>query len=182
MSNKHLILDIDGTLISDSSTENNIIIRPYLKYFLQYAFDKFKTVSIWTAASKDWADTIYNNILKPNMPNNKDFTFIWDRKKCTQKSHKRAIMEGDFYAHPIIVKELKKVWKHFGFMNKDNTLILDDTPNTYTDNYGNVIPISTYIDNENDDHLLKLTTYLDSLLPIESIRTIEKRGWYQKNE
>jgi hydroxymethylpyrimidine pyrophosphatase-like HAD family hydrolase len=33
MTNKHLILDIDGTLISDSSTEDNIIPRPFFEAF-----------------------------------------------------------------------------------------------------------------------------------------------------
>jgi NLI interacting factor-like phosphatase len=151
-----------------------------LKHFLHYAFDKFETVSIWTAASKDWANTVYNNILKPNIPVNKNFTFIWDGKKCTQKSNRNAIMEGDFYARSVTIKRLKKVWNQFKSMNKDNTLILDDTPNTYKENFGNVIPIATFIDNENDDYLLKLTTYSDSLIQLESIRTVEKRNWYIK--
>ena len=53
----HLILDIDGTLIDDKGL---LEPRLYLKEFLKYAFDNFKTVSIWTAAHESWYKEVHN--------------------------------------------------------------------------------------------------------------------------
>ena len=85
MSKKHnLILDLDQTLISSESVNAinsdslkkksdffrvdvlddfyKIFSRPYLQEFLDYAFKNFN-VSVWTAASKDYALFIIENII-----------------------------------------------------------------------------------------------------------------------
>ena len=66
---KYIILDLDNTLICDNTT------RPYLKYFLNFIFEKFTRVCIWTSATKEWLDNAYINLLKPNLPDNKYFFF-----------------------------------------------------------------------------------------------------------
>jgi hydroxymethylpyrimidine pyrophosphatase-like HAD family hydrolase len=45
----HIVLDIDGTLISE---DNYKVVRPYLYEFLKYCFGNFKTVNIFTAMGK----------------------------------------------------------------------------------------------------------------------------------
>ena len=54
-----------------------------------------------------------------------------------------TIDSGEFYASQIAIKRLTKVWfkfKHLG-ITKENTIIIDDTPLTYCQNYGNAIPV-----------------------------------------
>lgn len=80
---RHIILDLDQTIISGEpidefdvkneerkknftfhTMDNDYFIfeRPNLQKFLDYIFDNFK-VSVWTAASKDYALFIINNVL-----------------------------------------------------------------------------------------------------------------------
>jgi hypothetical protein len=51
---KNIILDLDNTLICDNTA------RPYLKYFLNFIFEKFARVCIWTSATKEWLDNAYS--------------------------------------------------------------------------------------------------------------------------
>lgn len=45
----HIVLDLDGTLIQEIS--GVIVLRPYVKTFLDWCFTTFTTVNIWTAAN-----------------------------------------------------------------------------------------------------------------------------------
>merc|ERR1719161_393230 len=55
-----LVLDIDGTLLSEGTPEDATgaemrrFLRPHLHKFLDFAFDQFGAVGIWTAASQSW--------------------------------------------------------------------------------------------------------------------------------
>jgi TFIIF-interacting CTD phosphatase-like protein len=83
---RHIILDLDQTIISGEpidefevkneerkknftfhTMDNDYFIfeRPNLQKFLDYIFNNFK-VSVWTAASKDYALFIINNVLLKN--------------------------------------------------------------------------------------------------------------------
>lgn len=176
---KGIILDIDGTLIC----YDDVIpyARPYLKEFLKYLFDKFEYVAIWSAASEWWVNLVYKKILKPLLPEGKEFLFLWSGKRCTQIIDFEDERNNEFYPISISIKRLKKVWKRYKFLNKHNTLILDDTKETYIHNYGNAIPIPTYELEQKEDNLLQcLIPFLDKLLILESVRKTEKRNWWYK--
>jgi TFIIF-interacting CTD phosphatase-like protein len=182
----HIILDIDGTLIDNVG--DSIYQRPYLKEFLDYCFETFETVSIWTAASREWYNEVNEKIfsklklktkesLQSKLLTPRKFYFVWTGERCTFISDQKAIEDGDFYAQRIKIKRLKKIWDKRGLLTRHNTLILDDTPITYAENYGNAIPIDTYNHkNEDDDSLLKLIEWLPNLFD-KHIRSTEKRKW-----
>jgi hypothetical protein len=138
-----LVLDLDSTLISakkekeikhidhatrgqftthnmtHSNGEVNYIVfeRPGLQKFLAYIFDNFD-VSVWTAASKDYAMFIIEKIILGNHQNRKlhyvlfsyhcDISEKKSKNKCT--------------------KDLSLLWSFYKIarFNKDNTVILDD--------------------------------------------------------
>ena len=60
----NLILDIDETLIHCNNINNKlrIILRPYLKFFLDYCYQYFN-VGYWTIGVKDYC----NGVLKKNI-------------------------------------------------------------------------------------------------------------------
>ena len=97
-----------------------IFHRPYLQEFLDYIFKNYN-VSIWTAASKDYALFIINKIILQNNPNRK-IDFILFRYHCDlSDKHKGGI------------KNLKMLWDIFQFegYTKHNTVILDDFEDVY---------------------------------------------------
>ena len=133
----NIILDLDQTLISAEASEDFefkkykekskkfkyhdmdgyyiIYNRPYLQSFLNYIFEHFN-VSIWTAASKDYALFIIENIILNNENNRKlDFIFFNYHCKISNKNTRYT-------------KKLTMLWDVFklpGFTEK-NTVIIDD--------------------------------------------------------
>lgn len=133
----NLILDLDQTLISGEATEDLdfekykykskkftshnmdgyyiIYSRPHLQKFLDYVFENFN-VTIWTAASKDYALFIIDKIILNNKPERKlDFIFFsyhCDLSKKIKKYSKALCMLWDIH-------------KLSGYSEK-NTVIIDD--------------------------------------------------------
>jgi len=75
-------------------------------------------------------------------------------------------------------KRLYKLKKEGFKLNQ--ILIVDHTPEKSGSNYGNAICIKEFNGDRSDDEILHLRNYPLTLKSIESIRTIEKRGWRQK--
>lgn len=88
----------------------------------------------------------------------------------------RSLLEGNFYPDRLVLKRLKKVWqatsvgKKHG-IDRTNTLILDDTPSTYRENYANAIPIRTWNGHDAADSELKiLCQRLEKMAARERVR------------
>lgn len=140
MSTKHpynLILDLDQTIISAEASEDldfkkykkkselfrvddmdgyyMVYSRPHLQEFLDYVFKNFN-VTIWTAASKDYALFIIEKIILNKRPERKlDFIFFsyhCDWSKLEKKHSKELCMLWDIHKLP-------------GYLEK-NTVIIDD--------------------------------------------------------
>ena len=98
--------------------ENYYIIfeRPYLQQFLTFLFKNFN-VSIWTAASKDYALFIIDKIIRAG---NKDRTldYIFFSYHC---GISKKLKKGSS-------KELSILWSYYKLpnYNENNTVILDD--------------------------------------------------------
>jgi len=179
-SRKGIVLDIDGTLI-DSLTDvdiekglsgrlqptyitsegDAIFARPHLQSFLDFCFDHFLGVGIWTAASRDWAEVVVAHVLGNHRP----WAFVWSSER---------LLTG-----PGSVKPLRKLWKSAsrrlqGFQ-RHSTIIIEDTPKNCVHNYGNSVFVDSFdvtcSDAANDNSLLQLINYLGSeVLPLASIR------------
>jgi RNA polymerase II subunit A small phosphatase-like protein len=134
---KNLLLDLDQTVISGEASEEidfnkykeksklfrsddmdgyyMIYSRPYLQEFLDYAFANFN-VTVWTAATKDYALFICEKIIINNRPERKlDFIFFsyhCDLSKKFKKYSKELCMLWDIHKLP-------------GYSEK-NTVIIDD--------------------------------------------------------
>ena len=134
---KNLLLDLDQTVISGEASEEidfnkykeksklfrsddmdgyyMIYSRPYLQEFLDYAFANFN-VTVWTAATKDYALFICEKIIINNRPERKlDFIFFsyhCDLSKKFKKYSKELCMLWDVHKLP-------------GYSEK-NTVIIDD--------------------------------------------------------
>jgi len=134
----NLILDLDQTLISAEASEELdvdkykkktplfrsddmdgyyiVYSRPHLQEFLDYAFENFN-VTIWTAASKDYALFIINKIIINNLPEKRKLDYIFFSYHCDwSKSEKK-------YSKDLCM--LWDVHKLHGYSGK-NTIILDD--------------------------------------------------------
>lgn len=133
-----VFLDLDATIICSVTANNKfnkkerpfnsfkmdtsfvVYERPYLQDFLDYLFDYFQ-VSIWTAASKDYAlDIITNSIKFPSNPTRVLQTVLWDSHRDISDKLTRNS------------KTLKLLRKKFKLpATKGLTIIIDDYDEVY---------------------------------------------------
>lgn len=147
------------------------IERPGVHNFLHWAFQNF-TVGVWTSAGEDYANDVVKQLMID--PGHGTPLFVYSANNCV-KSYINTMMPYAHYAQYHYVKDLKKL-KKFGFSLQD-TLIVDDSPEKVTRQYGNLVRIKPFRGDRSDTELDKLTKYLDWLKDESKFRTIEKRGW-----
>ncbi|MDX8404529.1 MAG: HAD family hydrolase [Mariprofundus sp.] len=169
-----LILDLDETLIHGSEEELDqpadfqvgqflVYERPYLREFMNFCREHF-IVAVWTTATPNYAEAILHKVCGHDYP----FEFIWCRERCTARGEGN---DGEFRW----IKDLKKVQKNGWNLNR--MLVVEDKPENLARQYGNVIRITPYSGDRDDQELKRLMPFLLELKGIENIRKIEKRGW-----
>ena len=146
----HIVLDLDGTLLYDCNT------RPHLDEFLRFCFQRFASVSIWTAASRDWWLHCWSNHMRQF-----DFTRVLTSKDCVCSGRGFYNSTGD----AVVTKPLRKLWDDpSNDMEEYNTLVVDDTPQTAIENAANFIAISSYIYGDDDEGLIHLQKRLKEMM------------------
>ncbi len=167
---KNVFLDLDNTLISAEALEDFpfhqngikekalkfaihdmdgyyiVFERPGLQPFLDWLFQNYN-VSIWTAASKDYALYIVEHIVLKKPSRKLDYILFSYHCDLSKKQFKYS-------------KQLKMVFDIFKFdgFNKDNTVIIDDLNEVKQCQPENCIAIKPFeiLDNgsEHDNELL----------------------------
>ena len=170
-----IVLDLDETLIHSEDRDGMMINpdftfvisglkyyvrkRPGLDDFLKYLFENFKTVGVWTAATKDYAEKIVNNIFTKEQ-----------RKKLKFFMTRKDTVKG--------IKPLQKIFDQDNICyecNRYNTIMIDDNPDVLENNPGNAIQIPQWLGKGNDDYLYKLSIVLNSILDLKvSVNTENK--------
>ena len=192
MSIQNVILDLDETVISGKATDDEIdfekdktqllkfpkfhnmddmyiiIERPCVQEFLTKLFSNYR-VSVWTAASKDYALFIIENVLLKNPPDTPprhvEYIFWSDHgglsKKIYNKSPKKLSLLWDIFQLP-------------GF-NQYNTIIIDDYVKVVSAQPGNAIKILEF-DCLKDGHEkdAELLTMIDTLE--DKFKILEKQS------
>ena len=103
-----------------------------------------------------------------------EFQFIWGRNEATQKRQLSDYYETGNDTEFYYVKSLKKV-KRKGY-GLERILIIDDSPHKSKLNYGNAIYPKSYKGELEDNELLILIDYIESIKDESNFRTIEKRN------
>ncbi|CAF1284586.1 unnamed protein product [Adineta ricciae] len=185
---KLLVLDIDGTLVfaEDKSQvthmeieqnhhfeleEGSILVwkRPDIDEFLEWCLEQYD-VGVWSASGSEYVHAVVDHIFPEHLRSK--LKFIWTSSRCTRRYHQRSL---DVYGVPFTIKKLRKLWRRkTNSYNRRNTLILDDSPSTYRENYGNAIPIASYAASSKDRELQRIKSLLETLILSNDVRTIHK--------
>jgi len=164
----HVLLDLDQTLISAEPTEEYdfkqnkekakkfkfhdmdgyyvVFERPGVQEFLDFLFDNF-TVSVWTAASKDYAVFVIDKIVLAKPERKLDYIFF--AYHCAVSKHKKKGSKS--------LNMLWDVYKIPGY-TKDNTLIIDDYDEVYKTQPDNCVAIPAFEFTNSDSPNDKLLT------------------------
>lgn len=210
-----VILNLDGTLFSENVTTSEEIpsLRPYTKAFINFLFKHCREVAIWSNSGSERVQRLYEKLLlllseskfSSGRSEENKFSFIWSAEKSTEKIKVNSYFDCSSISS---VKHLKKLWTHSSSNNCNNTLIIDDTPRTYSCNFGNAIPIPKFVDYTKDTYLLqlmkkmrqwesqyenqniklfsdlfgsdgeKIRSLVHTYTPIKSVRLIDKKSWF----
>lgn len=124
-----------------------IFERPNLQKFLDKLFKEFN-VSVWTAASKNYALFIIEKFILNKEGRKLDWIFFNYHCNLSEKLTNHT-------------KSLKMLWEEYKFpeYNKNNTFIIDDYDEVYNSQKNNCIiakPFEFKDDNSEDDDFLKL--------------------------
>lgn len=175
MQRPNIVLDLDQTLISAEPVEEfkpkknrdftkhnmdgyyYVFERPHLQDFLTFLFDRFN-VSVWTAATKDYALYIIDNIILKRGSNRKlDYVFFSYHCGISED-----VKDG--------TKALSMFWTVYNMpgYNEKNTMIIDDYDEVCKTQPKNCIPVPPFEYNDDksikDDFLLKLKEKLTGAL------------------
>ena len=184
----NVFLDLDATLISSELLDRNqadegdviydveknvekankfnfqnmeglyvIFERPHLQEFLTFLFVNFN-VSVWTAASQDYATFIVDTIVIGNHPERKLKYFL-----CNYHGNKSSTMFTGS-------KDLQMLWRCYGIegYTKDNTIILDDYDEVWKTQKNNCIIAKDFAyfreNSENDTFFVSLQDLITKLI------------------
>lgn len=174
-SKKSLFIDLDETLVhadfnyyfnhhdcyleffhQDWPVTIPLILRPYLKLFLDYCLEHFD-LYIFTASRKEYADCILNYI----------------------ERDKRYFKRRFYRDNCIIIKEriFIKDLRIFQNLELKNTVIIDNSLYSFTNQLSNGILITSFYHDPLDKELIHLKNYLDNmrLAYVEDVRTINRK-------
>ena len=138
--------DMDGYYI--------VFERPSVQLFLDRLFQKYN-VSVWTAASKDYALFIVKHVILARPGRKLDYILF---------SHHCELSDSKYSDS----KNLKMLSEHFGIedYNLTNTIIIDDHPEVYNTQPDNAIQIKVFDfmepGSERDDEIMRTFYQLDS--------------------
>lgn len=120
------------------------------------------------------------------------FDFVWTKKQCRVVRPKPSddpeagwVFGGCEQLPARSLKPLCRMWRpdfraRYG-ATRDTTLIIDDTPTTYNNNYGNAISVAKYRGATDDQCLRRLIVVLRSIGELyaitRSVCDIDKRSW-----
>lgn len=174
-----LILDLDETLVYATTKPlpraPDFLVPPYALYvrpgardFLDWALGNF-AVAVWTSSSPAYAQIVVHALFDDVS----QLAFVWASDRCTP----RRDFERDLWWE---TKPLRKVRRR-GF-DLRHVIAVDDSPEKYTRNYGNLVTVAPYHGSSEDDELVYLRRYLEQLHQHPNIRNVEKRGWRRQLE
>ena len=162
---KTLVLDLDETLVhsgflpfdspsdviiqielEDETHDIHVLVRPFVKEFLEKMSKKYELV-IFTASLSKYANPLLNIIDK-----NSHCLFRLFREHCT-------------LINTAFVKDLTRLGRDL----KD-VIILDNSPVAYALNHDNGFPIKSWFDDRNDCELLKIIPILEFLSYVPDVR------------
>jgi len=168
LSKFHLVLDIDGTLVHTVAQHEGMIFgepdyedmelhlcsykRPGLDKFIEFCFQNFQSVSLWTAGTQEYADFIARSVAPPGY----QFLFVLSRMHC--KDH--PSIDG------TLVKDMHDLWnsdiaKTFQ-ITEENSIIIDDNEDYCSANPKNAIVVKTWKYLHASDFVLQnIITYLE---------------------
>lgn len=141
-----------------------VYLRPHVRLFLA-SVSEWYDLACWSSATRLYLAAVMKELMAGLAV---EPLFVWDRRRCTR--------QFDFAEQEeFFLKDLKKVRRN-GY-DLDRVLILEDEPRKVRRHFGNAVYVKPFEGSLDDDELLKLALYLQSIHGVANFRQLEKRSW-----
>lgn len=162
--NRFGIINIIDATESDTVGDGHLLqccflMRKHLKEFLDFCVTNFDSVSIWSAGRYKYVHYIKEYIL----PDNDIAIFTFDDTEFLRNKKTGDIEKT--------IKDIKKMFPHLKGATEKNTIILDDTEETFSRNVKNGILCPAYYP---DGDLKSILSEDDTLLQLISFFKLKK--------
>lgn len=171
------LVDVTNEPGSGNVTCLSGVYRPYLKEFLDFCFEYFNNVIIWSAGKRKYVEECCRLMFPIDKPS---IIYSWD--------------ECDYREDGSLFKPLSKIWDDENLKNlnitEKNTFHLDDRDDVYGLNKQNGIQIPEFecdlnikkIINHNDNELLKIMMWFsqNKVKTSKDIRELDKKNIFDK--
>lgn len=118
------------------------VVRPHTHHFLEYCFERFDKVIVWSAGSYEYVHHICEVLFQDCKPH-----MILTARDCEHENGEAKY------------KPLEKLYERHDFLNDRNTMIIDDNPDSFSKNKDNAIHISSYSvsfnNSETDEQIIR---------------------------
>jgi carboxy-terminal domain RNA polymerase II polypeptide A small phosphatase len=169
-----VVFDLDETLmhgtnaISEEQADfmsgpHRCLLRPHARTLVEECLARFD-VGVWTSAGEHHAANVVDAIFGGST----NLHFVWSNDRCTKTRN----LETDEF---VYLKDLSKL-KKLGF-SMDRMVAIDDSPEKHARNFGNLLRVSEWTGDQEDEELLDVSRYLNWLGAQANVRRVEKRGW-----
>ncbi|KAI6655012.1 Carboxy-terminal domain RNA polymerase II polypeptide A small phosphatase 1 [Oopsacas minuta] len=163
---KCVVIDLDETLVHSSFRpvpdadfivpveldgrvhQVYVLKRPYVDEFLRYMGNTFECV-LFTASLSKYAEPVSD---------------LLDTCSCFQA---KLYRESCVYYKGNYVKDLSKLGRDL-----TTTVIIDNSPASYSFHPGNAVPISTWFDDPNDTELRDLIPFFEGLNKVDNVQRV----------
>jgi RNA polymerase II subunit A small phosphatase-like protein len=162
-----VIFDIDETLVYTRDEAlaceptfrlgtYNVYVRPYAHQLMAVASEVFDDVAFWTAGSREYGKAIAGRLL----PSSIEPFFVWGRERATRRLRDLASpgalqVEERWYYRKYIYK--------VPMYDRSNVIAVDDRPESFEHDYGNLLSVRPFTGDQADDELRLLATYLQAI-------------------
>lgn len=143
------------------------IVRPHTREFLEFCFQYFCNVAVWSAGKRDYVHSLVDYLFR-DLPQP---CVVYTYDNCAH-----AARNGT-------VKPLPWIFRDIQGATKENTFIIDDNENTFQQNLGNAIHIPEFQVkstikslSSNDDRLREIMDWLMTrdIMEAEDITEVDK--------
>lgn len=116
-------------------------LRPGAVRTLRAAFDRYATVSLWSAGARPYVDAVARR-LEAMTAGHGAFAHVWALEQCD--SVRGSVPPARAHLDNGIRKRLAKLWRFDARMTPMNTLMIEDTPTNGADNPFNLVVVPRY--------------------------------------
>ncbi|XP_059469165.1 ubiquitin-like domain-containing CTD phosphatase 1 [Neocloeon triangulifer] len=163
---KLLVLDIDRTLLFDSSPSAPIKLRPEMHKFLEKASLDYN-IGLWSDSKMR---RITSLIKRLRMDHQKSY-------KINFVVCERAVVNIDNGGEQMRVKPLDIVWSQLRQWSPKNTIMVDDLPKNFLMNPQTGLRIKRFDGKRSDRELSKLSRYLKKIASQKDFTVLNHSNW-----